>query len=134
MRNGQCDRWAGNCSSAHDGVERTPAVVLAADECVVPGARVHRQPRLGRVEPVVGVDQGVHLVERPRLNGGRPRSRECVVIETGGEQLLPGRPEPAFVLCRLLGDRPQPNHVRQRAPERGEVSIGRGTEVEEPKP
>ena len=73
------------------GVERAPAVVLAADERVVPGARVHRQPRLGRVEPVVGVDQVVHLVERPRLDGSRPRSRKCVVVETGGEQLLPGR-------------------------------------------
>ena len=75
---------AGKRSRIQSAVDRPARVRPPVDEDEVAGARVHRQPRLGREVPVVPLDQVVHVAEVPvpassghsrRTAPGRRRTR-----------------------------------------------------------
>ena len=103
--------------------------MAAADPDEVARARIHRQPRLDREEPVVALDQVVHLVEAsgvPRRCATRartPRGR-CLV-----RQREPLVGELALVLVGQTLDLAEPLHVRQRAAERTDVACDVRPEV-----
>src|SRR5207248_10930725 len=115
-------------------VERLAHVRPAVDSDEVAGARIHRQPRLGREVAVVALDQLVHLGEAPVAGelapSGRERSRVLVLLSERPPRLR----ELALVLVDGVLDRPQPPHPNRRPAERPHRGLGVGPEVPHPLP
>src|SRR5439155_20624139 len=103
------------------------------DQDEVAGARVHWEPRLGRVVAIVPGDQLIDVLEVPELRVPLPLACQTLLVAAVfREQRRPQFGELPLVLFDRELDRPQPAHPGDRSAECGKLRARVRPEVAEP--